>query len=215
MFNYTTKNYGVYGVTAGGSTGTNNATNIIASGQGFFVVSTASGTPSLTFNEAVKTTVQPNNVGGTNPSYLLMGLPAGTPQTQLLRLKVAKDTINTDDIMVLFEPAASNKYEQYVDADRIAGNGNISTLASYSSNSTTQLAINHMHSIDSTTRIKLYVNVSSSTGVDTLSGSGFASLDPRYDAYLIDHYKSDSLLFSKYPAYLFNINNADTTSYGS
>jgi hypothetical protein len=115
----------------------------------------------------------------------------------------------------LFSPDAKNEYEQYTDASRMDGLGNVSTLASYSSDNPTMLAINHMHSIDSTTRIKLYVNVSASTGIDTLSGSGFETLDSRYDAWLIDHYKKDSLFFSRYKNYLFNIDNADTGSYGA
>ncbi len=217
IFNYSSKNYGYYQAGTSGGKGTNNATHVIASGQGFYVYATSASGASLTFNEAAKTSVQPNNAGSGNASYLLLNSApqqkAATPQ--LLRVKLAKDTINTDDIMLLFEPSASNKFEQYVDVERIDGMSNVSTLGSYSSDSLHMLGINHLHSIDSTTRIKLYVNVSSSNGTDTLSGSGFESLDNRYTVWLLDHYKKDSLQFSLYKKYLFNISNSDTASYGA
>jgi hypothetical protein len=215
VYNYMTRNYGSYQSGMSGGLGTNNATHIIASGQGFFVKAVAKTGASLTFNEGAKTAVQPNNVGGTVPAQLLLGTPVATAPAQLLRVKLAKDSVDTDDVIILFEAASKNTYERNVDADRLAGIGNVSTLASYSSDSTNKpLAINHMHSIDSTTRIRLYVNVSPSTAVDTLSGIGFETLDQHYDAYLVDHYKKDSLLFSKYQKYLFNISNADTNTYG-
>jgi hypothetical protein len=208
VYNYMTRNYGSYQSGMSGGLGTNNATHIIASGQGFFVQAVAKTGASLTFNEGAKTAVQPNNVGGT---VLLLGTPVATAPAQLLRVKLAKDSVDTDDVIILFEAASKNTYERNVDADRLAGIGNVSTLASYSSDSTNKpLAINHMHSIDSTTRIRLYVNVSPSTGVDTLSAVGLETLDQHYDAYLVDHYKKDSVLFSKYQ---FNI-NTDTASYG-
>lgn len=211
VFNYSSKNYGAYTALTPGGIGTNNATRYIASGQGFFIQAT-SASASLTFNEVAKTTTQPNSLGST--LYLLMGLPKET-KTGLLRIKLAADEINTDDIMILFDPDSKNEYEPYHDADRLKGIGNVSTLASYGRLSSTMLSINRMHSIDSATRIKLHVNVTNSNNADTLSAIGFDSLDPRYDVYLIDHYKNDSLFFSKYHQYLFNIDKTDTTSFGA
>ncbi len=217
VFNYSSKNYGYYQSGTSGGLGTNNATHIIASGQGFFIQATAATGASLTFNEAAKTVTQSNTVGTGSSSYLMLNSAPQTAAKQLLRIKLARDTVNTDDIMLLFEPTASNKFEPYVDVVRIDGMSNVSTLGSYSSDSLSMLGINHLHSIDSTTRIKLYVNVSSSTttDTDTLSGAGFESLDNRYTVWLLDHYKKDSLQFSLYKKYLFNINNADTASYGA
>ncbi len=237
VFNYSSKNYGTYVVGLAGENGigTNNATHVIASGQGFYVRLAASST--FAFNEAAKTLVQPNNVSNSShaasPSFLLLAAkPQGTavsalstsntPTTnsnsaQLLRVRLAKDSVDTDDIMITFEAASKNSYEANYDIDRMTGAGNIATLASYGSGSNAVLSVNRMHSIDSTTRVKLYVNVTSSatTDTDTLSATGFSSLDNRYDVYLVDHYKKDSLLFSTYGKYLFNINSGDTTSYGS
>jgi hypothetical protein len=212
VYNYSSRNYGIYPAGTAGGTGTNNASRYIASGQGFFVKATATTGATITFNEAAKTTAQPNTFG---TPFLLMGIPKAIAQTQLLHVKLAKDSVNTDDIMLLFDTDSKNEYEPYNDANRLEGIGNIATLASYSSKNNTMLAINHMTSIDSNTRIKLYVNISKSTAIDTLSASGFESLDQRYNVYLIDHFKRDSLLFSNNHKYLFNIDNTDTTSFGA
>jgi hypothetical protein len=211
VFNYSNKNYGAYLAGTGGI-GTNNAGRYIASSQGFFVMATAVSGASLTFNESAKTAVQP----ASNSSLLLFkSLPVSTTVNQVMRVKLSKDSVNTDDVMLLFEPYSSNEYEPSYDADRLSGIGNITTLATYAYHSDVLLAINRMHSIDAGTRVKLYVNISKSVGVDTLSASGLNTLDPRFDAYLIDHYKNDSLLFSKYPKYLFNVNNTDPASFGA
>jgi len=211
VFNYSSKNFGAYTALTSGGIGTNNATRYIASGQGFFVQATGTGA-ALTFNEAAKTTVQPNSLGST--LYLLMGIPKET-RTALLRVKLSADQVNTDDIMILFGPDSKNGYEPFHDADRLKGIGNRATLASYGSLSSTMLSINRMHNVDSATRIKLYVNITGSAQVDTLSGTGFDTLDPRYDVYLIDHYKKDSLFFSRYHRYLFTIDQTDTASFGA
>ncbi len=210
VFNYSSKNYGTY--QAGlGSSGTNNGSHLIGSGQGFFVKSTGLGvSASLTFTESAKTTSQPVSTGLLFAAQHNINAPR-----QLMRLKLSKDTINTDDIIMLFEDGAQNTYEPNMDANRLTGIGNVATLASYASNSAVQLAINHLHSMDFTTRIKLYAGVSGPASIDTLTASGIESLDARYNVYLIDHYKKDSLLLSKYPKYLFNINPADTSSFGA
>lgn len=213
VFNYTNKNYGTYTASIPGGIGTNNATRYIASGQGFFVQATTTSA-SLTFNEIAKTTVQPNSLG--NTLYMLMSKKGQTiAKPQLMRVRLAADSINTDEIMVLFDSAAKNEYEPFYDSDRINGIGNVSTLASYGYKSQNMLAINRMNVIDSTTRIKLFVNVNNSASTDTISGTGFDSLDPRYDVYLLDHYKKDSSFFSRDKRYQFNIDKTDTTSYGA
>jgi hypothetical protein len=212
VFNYTNKNYGTYQTGTGG-TGTNNASRYIAGGQGFFVTATSTSAAALTFTESAKTTVQPSSLGA---SYLLMGLPVQAAQEpQILRLKLAKDSINTDESMILFEANSQNSYEKDNDATRINGIGNIATLATYAAGSTQQLAINHLHSIDSTTRVKLYVSISASASNNSLSITGFNSLDIRYDAYLLDHYKNDSVKISATGLYNFTTRTDSTDSFGA
>jgi len=210
VFNYSSKNYGTYQPDLGSSKGSNNASRYIASGQGFFVVAGAGGT--LTFTESAKTTTQPASLGA---SYLLMGMPAQAAQKpQVLRIKLAKDTINTDESIIAFEPAAKNDYEPILDADRLNGIGNVATLATYAAQNSQMLAINHLHSIDSTLRVKLFVNVSGAPGINTLTFSGLETLDQRYDVFLVDHYKKDSLQINLYKQYAFNIRPDSAASYG-
>lgn len=210
VFNYSNKNYGTYQPNLGSSTGSNNASRYIASGQGFFVVANAGAT--LTFTESAKTTTQPTSSGA---SYLLMGMPAQVEQKpQVLRIKLVKDSINTDESLIAFEPDAKNDYEPILDADRLNGIGNVATLASYATQNTQMLAINHVHSIDSTTRVKLYVNVTGAQGINALTFSGLETLDQRYDVFLIDHYKKDSLQINLYKQYAFNIRPDSAGSYG-
>lgn len=207
VYDYTSKTYGTYQVSLGVA-GTHNASQYIGSGQGFFVVASGAS-PTLTFSESDKVTNQP--AAGT----LLMSLPtqiASAPQ--VLRVKLAKDSINTDEALIAFEPDARDTLEER-DALRLNGIGNVATLATYPRQSTQMLVINHLHSIDSTTRIKLYVNMTDTKGIDSLSFSGLSTLDSRYDIFLLDHYKQDSLQINLYPHYSFNIRPDSAASFGA
>lgn len=206
IFNFYSKNYSTYQANV---TSNNGGSNLIASGQGFFVLVTDTTQAKLVFNESAKTSAQPSGL------TLFMGLPAQVAQQkQILHIKLTKDSINTDETALVFEDAAQNTFEAGTDAPRLNGIGNIATLATYASGSTQQLAINHLHSIDSATRVKLYVNSTGATAINTLSVTGFNSLDPRYDAFLIDHYKNDSLQISLYGKYDFNLQPDNAATYG-
>lgn len=203
VYDYTSKTYGTYQPSTGG---THNASRYIGSGQGFFVVAGSGST--LTFKESDKVTNQ--HAAG----VALMSLPIQTAQApQVLRVKLAKDSINTDEALIAFEPDAQNNIEER-DAVRLNGIGNVATLATYAAQDNQMLVINHLHSIDSGTRVKLYTNVSGAQGINTLSFSGFSSLDSRYDVFLIDHYKKDSLQVNLYNQYAFNIRPDSAASFG-
>jgi hypothetical protein len=209
VFDYRSKNYGVYQQGTAGGLGTRNSSHVIVSGQGFFVKVDSSKTVTaakLTFHEGAKLNTQNTGSGLLFKSALV---------SQLLRIKLSQDSINADDIILTFEPEAKNEYESDKDADYLQGIGSAVSLTSYALKSDKKLAINHMHSIDESTRIKLYASASSSTIPDTLSATGFDSLNPRFDVYLIDHYKKDSIFFSKYKQYLFHVDRNDASSYGS
>jgi len=51
-------------------------------------------------------------------------------------------------------------------------------------------------------------------GVYNLKIEGIRNIDTRYDIYLIDHYKKDSLDIRRYGSYAFNIYKSDTSSFG-
>ena len=106
---------------------TNNATKYIVSGQGFFVLANGTGN-TLTFNENAKVTAQ--NVA---PALFLAkrivipdnSLALKQQEDQHLRLTLAKDSINTDDIYIGFNPKASAAYVVNEDAPYHFGQGQV------------------------------------------------------------------------------------------
>jgi len=209
IYDYSSKHFFSWTVGTGASGG--NATQYIASGQGFFAKATSAAGGQLTFHEAAKTTASNNPTG----SHLLMGLPPAADPRQFLHLKVSQDVINHDEILLVFGPNSNDTYENDVDINYLTGLGSTISINTFAKGSGVPLAINQMHSIDSLTRVKINIG-STITGVDTISGTGFEKLDPRYPAYLVDHYKNNlSTPFTSATKYVFNINLADTSSYGS
>src|SRR5205085_12362445 len=99
----------------------------IMSGQGFFVLA-LNGSAQLIFNESAKSTTLQNT--GVN---LFMGQPADAlANNQSMRLQIAKDTINKDDIFISFEPNAKTTVDFAEDAPYRMGSGkvNIATMSS-------------------------------------------------------------------------------------
>jgi hypothetical protein len=126
-FDPKTKNYATYNALTNIATG--NGGKIIASGQGFFVQATAAS-PSLTFQEAAKSTSQL-----TSGSTLLMStqstrasLSQGAYNTYM-RLKMITDTANYNDMVIGFNSASSTKFNAQEDSRFIAGEGNLESLA--------------------------------------------------------------------------------------
>lgn len=199
-------NYGAYIAGNGGAGGTNNATNIIASGQGFFVIASGAGAQ-LIFNESAKTSTQ---VTGAS---LLMGTPANVAQLQYLKLKLAKDSINTDETVVRFNSNGSTKYIENLDAPYKGGYGSVSL--SGLSNDKVNLAIDVIplpHQQAETVALNVSANTS---GIYNLSLNDLVAVPKLYDIWLIDKYKKDSLDLRQYKSYAFNIDKADTASFGA
>ncbi|MBE7178540.1 MAG: hypothetical protein INR69_19210, partial [Mucilaginibacter polytrichastri] len=124
FFNPTNKQYASYLPSATADTvnavnaGTNGASNIIASGQGFFIRAAAAG-GTFRFMEAAKTTSQPTATSLNR----LMGIPVSSvPGVQpYLRLQMKKDSINDDDILIRFDNAFSDDYNPSEDAEDMGG----------------------------------------------------------------------------------------------
>ena len=129
-----------------------------------------------------------------------------------LRLRLAKDSINTDGILIEFNPATSAAYVPGEDAPSLQGFGVVS-LASLSSDHI-PLAINVMPLTSKGASIGLRVNVKSD-GVYTLNMQQINAVPDKYSLRLMDGYKKDSLNMRLYPTYAFNVYKADTTSFGS
>jgi hypothetical protein len=198
-------NFGAYMAGSGG-TGTNNSSNIISSGQGFFAVATGTGAQ-LTFTESAKTSTQNT---GTN---LLMGKPVNLAGNQSLRVKLAKDASNAEDIVINFSSMATGKFTAATDAEYIQGYGTVNLSGISQDN--IKVAIHSMPLPKLQEQaLKLYVTASAS-GNYTLALNEINALPRLYDIWLIDHYMKDSLDFRQYPVYNLGIDISDTSSFGN
>ena len=204
------------------------ATNMIASGQGFYVQAGSGTAPTLTFNESAKVLLPSPGSGlilfnSQNPT-------AGTKSLQLnsqsatsaaisadpeswMRIKLVKDSLNMDDISIIFQKNATGKFDQTIDAYDMGGDGESVDLSSYSTDGTI-LAINTMPDLSNVDSIKLYVS-GSTTGLYSLTFPIKNNLDPRYKIFLKDNFMKDSLDVTDYSNYGFNINRTDTNTFGS
>lgn len=202
------KNYGAYTANTPGGVGTNNASNIIASGQGFFVkVNASASNPQLIFNESAKTTSQ---VTGPN---LLLGVPVNTANNQYMRLKLYKDSINSDETMFRFNSQATTNFIENLDAQYKPGYGSVS-LSSISSDHI-NLAINVIP-LPSLQPEIIGLNVHASTdGPYKITLKDIVAIPQLYDVWLMDKYTSDSVNMRQNKTYSFNIARNDTNTYGS
>ena len=203
VFDPSSRNYGVY--VKGVGTGTHNTSAILPSGQGFFVITT-SATAQLIFNESAKVVTQ---VTGLN---LLMGKPVDYTNNQLLRLQLVKDSVNNDDIVILFNNNVSSAYTPEIDAPYKQGYGDVS-LASLSSDNI-PLAISQRPLTKTSESIGLSVNVIND-GNYQLNMKQIVAIPKLYDIWLMDAYKKDSIDMRQNPIYSFNVLKGDTNSFGS
>jgi hypothetical protein len=205
ILNPVNQNYGAY-IKGGAGVGTNNSTNIIASGQGFFVVASCS-CAQLFFNETAKSTAQTTGVN------LFMGAPTDQiANSQYLRLQLAEDSVNTDDILVRFSTNASATYNANVDAPYKQGFGAVS-LASLSSDHI-PLAISTQPLPKTSESIPLSVNTTDD-GTYSLSMKTLLGIPQLFDIWLMDAYKKDSLDMRHNTTYTFNVLKSDTNTFGS
>ena len=117
----------------------------------------------------------------------------------------------TDDIVVEFSPASTPVYSPGYDARTFPGVAAIG-LSSLSSDGVL-LAINELPLLTSGTTIPLVVNAKS-TGLYKLNLTAVNSIPSNINIWLKDKQQKDSLDFRLYPSYSFNINTADSTTYG-
>ena len=198
-------NYGAY-VKGTGGVGTNNASNIISSGQGFFVIASSTAAK-LIFNESAKTSTQATG------SSLLMGKPdEQTANSQYLRLQLAADSVNTDDMLLRFNKSAITSFNPDLDGPYKLGMGKVS-LASLSSDHM-QLAINTRALPKTTDTIPLTVSATAD-GIYSLNMKSLVGVPQLYDIWLMDSYKKDSLDMRHNATYSFNVLKADTNTFGS
>ncbi|MDO3626980.1 T9SS type A sorting domain-containing protein [Mucilaginibacter sp. BT774] len=205
MFDPVSKNYGAY-IAGNNHIGTNNATNIIPSGEGFFVKATATGAQ-LIFNESAKTSTQ---VTGAN---LMLGKPVASGPMQYFRIKLIKDDISTDETMIRINSSASLNFINNTDAAYKPGSGTV-TLAGYTNDkidvSIKSIPLPHLQA----ETFALKVNAASN-GIYKLTLKDIVAIPRFFDVWLMDNYKKDSLDMRQNITYQFYLDRADTSSYGS
>ncbi|GAB2695117.1 hypothetical protein GCM10027037_18470 [Mucilaginibacter koreensis] len=229
------KTYDTYQVTGSGTgIGTGNATNIIASGQGFLVRSTSAG-KSLIFNEAAKVATQPTTATDPN-NTLLMSTPtqslsdfgAGYPvqkamnatniktsnQPQYLRLRLEQDTMYNDEVIIRMDEKATDAFNPQQDAEDLGGVGAPVALSSLSSDQAL-LAINWVSALNKTDKhIKLNASATA-TGLYALKAPEIVNIPEQYEIWLKDAYKKDSLDLGRYKQYNFNIDRTIPATFAS
>jgi hypothetical protein len=128
-----------------------------------------------------------------------------------LRIQLAKDATNFDNILIDFNPAAHAAFIKTEDAPAFgSGPESLSSLSS----DNVSLAINQLPLVTRGTTIALKVNAKTS-GLYNLNLLTISAIPATIDIWLKDNYKKDSLDFRLYPSYAFNLDKADTNSFGS
>jgi len=205
-FNPITNHYGTY--VQGSGAGTNGFGDTIVCGQGFFVLA-ANASAALNFSESNKISAQ--------PSTLLMGLPVGgtlPQQQQYMHLKMIKDAINYDDVIIAFKPGTDTKYSIHEDGLHLTGNSPPETLATLSSDSVS-LAVNYMPLPKATGQtIGLLVDATAS-GVYTFSRTELVGIPALYQIWLKDNLLKDSLDLRANTTYSFTIDKSNPATFGN
>jgi hypothetical protein len=215
------------------------ASQYIVSGQGFLVQATgASPAETLTFKEDQKVAYNSSaKLLESFPSgraladaHILNSMPAKQSKVKTnaiitpvvtsandstgLHLQLSLDSANFAQTGIYFSTTASDKYMQPEDAVQIDGGTPLVYLSSYSSDSV-KLSINTLSDYTQGKRVRLYASAVTS-GVYNMSLANITQMDTTdYAVYLVDNLQKDSLDLVRYKTYTFNINTADTTTFGS
>jgi hypothetical protein len=145
----------------------------------------------------------------TTPPPVVTVKPDTIPDKAVFKLKLSKDTINTDETAFIFKSTGKTTYNPMEDAPYFPGNGQVS-LASISSDGR-DLAINNLPYTPGMS-IRLDANTRAS-GAYSLAISYENQIPTSIHIWLKDIYLKDSLDVST-KSYSFNVNLADTNSFG-
>ncbi|QKJ30953.1 T9SS type A sorting domain-containing protein [Mucilaginibacter mali] len=202
----TNTNNTVYTYTSGGTSITAHSVTStpwqIASGQGFFLKATSSGA-SIAFSESLKSTGQPT---------LLMGTPAAVPEGNIL-LQMVQDSANYDFAELRFMDSYNKNYVEAEDADDLNGSGQVVFFGAMT-------ADNHLVAIASQPfdkkRTSVYLSVNDNTsGTFKINKVNLNAIPDKYDVWLMDHFKNDSLDLRAGTTYSFAIDKNNAATYGS
>lgn len=128
-----------------------------------------------------------------------------------IKIKLAKDTFNTDGIMILFKPKSTALYVPSEDAPYFQGFGLVSISGLSSDN--IALALDVLPLTEKGTCVRLNVTAKEDAAYK-ISLQAIQSIPSKYHVWLMDGYKKDSCDLRVNRSYLFNINTSDTTTFG-
>jgi hypothetical protein len=193
------------------STGNLAVSNMIASGQAFFVVANAKN-QSLSFRETAKTNTQPT---ATRLNKLLGKPKESIAQVEpLMHFLLKKDSIDMDGVAIRMSKDASTKFNIYEDAKDMGGDAALVSLSALSSDS---VAL----SIDYTSfpgkqeqTIPLFVDATD-TGPYQLSMTDITDMPQLYAVWLKDSFTNDSLDLKKTNTYPFTIDKSNAATFGN
>jgi hypothetical protein len=179
----------------------NSATNIgtggfdgkVASGQSFFVQSTAPGAV-LGFSESVKTT--------TGTFY-----KTSETTNTYFRMKLQGESGNGDEMVLGFDDNATDGFEDQLDAPKIAS-GNVDMAIVTPTGE--QLSQQFIANPTATKIIPLALNTNSETGNYTLAFEDVSNIN-RTDVYLRDNFTGSVVNISDVPAYTFTVTQQSST----
>lgn len=188
----------------------NNGNKIIASGQGFFVKATLAGA-TLKFTEAAKSTTQL-----ASGSSLLMGTPvANSAYGQYLKLNISKDTTSKFEVLIGFNSKLNASYNEDTDDLYFNGQNPAQSMSLYSADKV-RLVSKWLAFPKAKLADTVNVNVrASASGQYKITRSDLQSIPNLYQIWLMDNYKKDSLDIKHNTDYVFDLNLADTNSYGT
>lgn len=230
VFNPSTKQYDTYKQKSGSvsiadtttninplnSTVTGAASNMIASGQGFFIRATATN-QSLSFREAAKTPTQPtssNLIQLMSTREFVQQQQATERPNPLLRLKLSLDSINNDEVVMTFADTAHMAYTENEDAEDLGGNGALESLSLLSADSV-RLAINHLPFPKTQDEIvPVYTNATNS-GTYRFDMTEVRNVPALYDVWLKDVLTTDSVNIKNNRSYTFNIDKGVPETFGN
>lgn len=171
----------------------------------------ATTTSKTNTSAGTSTTNTATAVNGSSTSALSQNTPANDTTRGYIRVQLAQGT-SVNNILIQFRPNSQAAYVNTEDALTFQGFStlNFSSLSSDSK----ALVINTLPLSSAGTTVGLSVSAVSS-GTYKLNLTKVASIPANFDIWLKDSVAKDSLDFRNNPAYTFNIDNNDTTTYGS
>ncbi|WP_157799081.1 T9SS type A sorting domain-containing protein [Mucilaginibacter auburnensis] len=194
----------VYTYTPGGNSVTTNTLPVtIASGQGFFVKANKD-VSSIAFSESLKSNGQ--------PLTLLMGAPVKEALAGNIRLQMVQDSSNYDFAQLRFSKDYIENYLDTEDADDLNGSGQNVFFGATTADKY-QVAIASQPLNEKKTSVFLSVN-SNASGNFTINKLDVSNIPDKYDVWLMDHFKTDSINLRVNSAYNFSVDKTNPLTFG-